>query len=235
MKGAMIKVKNEDFTGSRKTLKTVYKIASKVALVFLIFIALFLLYVGISNKIYKIKGEKRFEPLFSLYSIISPSMNPTIKVYDIIVDKRVNKPTDIKAGDIITFLSTSSYSEGLTITHRVIEVKKNENGQYEYKTKGDNNLSPDTAYAPYENVLGKVVFRVPQFGRIQDFLANKGGWILVIIIPTLTIIIRDILKLVKLAGLENKASNINEENNNMKRTSDLEQSRQNSIWRKLDE
>ena len=226
---------NENFTGARKTFKKVCKIASKIAFAFLIFVALFLLYVGISTKIYKVKGEKKYEPAFSLYSIISPSMHPTIKVYDIIIDKRVTKPTDIKVGDIITFLSTSSYSEGLTVTHRVTAIRKNEEGKYEYQTQGDNNMSPDAAYAPYDRVLGKVIFKVPQFGRVQSFLSNKGGWILLIIIPILVIIIKDILKIAKLAKLEDKMSNVEVDNSRTKQVVNLEQSRQESLRRKLDE
>ncbi len=226
---------NENFTGARKIFKKVCKIASKIAFAFLIFVALFLLYVGISTKIYKVKGEKKYEPAFSLYSIISPSMHPTIKVYDIIIDKRVNKPTDIEVGDIITFLSTSSYSEGLTVTHRVTAIRKNEEGKYEYQTQGDNNMSPDAAYAPYDRVLGKVIFKVPQFGRVQSFLSNKGGWILLIIIPILVIIIKDILKIAKLAKLEDKMSNVEVDNSRTKQVVNLEQSRQESLRRKLDE
>ncbi len=226
---------SENYTGARKTFKIIYKVVSKICLGFLILVALFLLYVGIANKIYKAKGDKKYEPYFSLYSIISPSMHPTIKVYDIIIDKKVSSPTDIKEGDIITFLSTSSYSQGLTVTHRVIDIRQTEDGSYEYLTKGDNNMSPDAAYAPYQNVLGKVIFRVPQFGRVQDFLANKHGWILVIIIPTLIIIIKDIIKLSKLSKLENKVANTPSEPNEYKTSSDLEQQRQDSIKRKLDE
>ena len=227
--------KSEDFTSTRKTLKTIYKVGSKVGIAILVLIALFLLYVGVAHKIYQIKGDKKYEPVFSLYSIISPSMHPTIKVYDIIIDKRVTSPTDIKKGDIITFLSTSSYSQGLTVTHRVIDIRKDENGKYEYQTQGDNNMSPDAAYAPYDNVLGKVVLRIPQFGRVQNFLANEHGWILVVIIPTLIIIIKDIIKLAKLAKMEEKASNPVKPDEVKDKPQDLEQTRQESIKRKLDE
>ena len=225
----------EDFTGVKKTLKTIYKVGSKVVLAFLIFVALFLLYVGVSTKLYKIKGDK-FKPKFTLYSIISPSMHPYIKVYDIIVDVRVDKPTDIKKNDVITFLSTSSYSKGLTVTHRVTDVIVDENGKYQYQTKGDNNMSPDAAYAPYENVLGKYVFKIPKFGYVQSFLTNGKGWILVIIIPTLIIIIKDILKLVKLAKVQEKASNIQPETYERKLTTQItEETRQESIQKRLDE
>lgn len=225
--------KSENYTGLRKTFKTIYKVVSKIALYFLIFVALFLLYVGVSTKLYKEKGDK-FKPMFSLYSIISPSMHPTIKVYDIIIDKKIDSPTEIKKGDIITFLSTSSYSQGLTVTHRVTDVIVDENGKYQYQTKGDNNMSPDAAYAPYENVLGKVVFKVPQFGRVQDFLANRHGWILAVIIPALIIIIKDIIKLSKLAQVQSKASSTNL-TSNKRNTKNKERQRQDSIRRKLDE
>ena len=227
---------NEDFTGVKKTLKQIYKVGSKIVFGILIVVALFLLYVGISTKLYQSKGDK-FKPKFTLYSIVSPSMHPTIKVYDIIIDVRVDKPTDIKKNDIITFLSTSSYSQGLTVTHRVTDVIIDENGKYQYQTQGDNNMSPDAAYAPYENVLGKVVFKVPKFGLVQDFLTNKHGWILVVIIPTLIIIIKDILKLVKLAKVQDKISTMDTGNNprKIKIFDDSEEKRQESIQRRLDE
>ena len=224
--------KVESYTGTKKVFKTIYKVVSKIILYILILIALFLLYVGVSTKLYKVKGDK-FKPVFSLYSIISPSMYPTIKVYDIIIDKKVDSPTEIKEGDIITFLSTSSYSQGLTVTHRVTEVRQKEDGNYEYQTKGDNNLSPDAAYAPYENVLGKVVFRVPQFGRVQDFLANRHGWILVVIIPALIIIIKDILKLSKLAKVESKVSTMSG-SGGKKTYRNSSSNRKKSIARRLD-
>ena len=229
---------SEDYTGVKKALRTIYKVGSKIALVLLIMIALFLLYIGISTKLYKMKGDK-FKPKFTLYSIISPSMHPTIKVYDIIIDVRVDKPTDIKKNDIITFLSTSSYSQGLTVTHRVTDVIIDENGKYQYQTQGDNNMSPDAAYAPYENVLGKVVLKVPKFGLVQDFLTNGHGWILVVVIPTLIIIIKDILKLVKLSKVQEKANSI-DSGNNIRKISifdaeDEEKKRQESIKKRLDE
>ena len=230
----MSNIESENYTGAKKTLKTIYKIGSKVVFGFLILVALFLLYVGLSTKLYKTKGDK-FKPKFTLYSIVSPSMHPTIKVYDIIIDVRVDKPTDIKKDDIITFLSTSSYSQGLTVTHRVTDIIVDENGNYQYQTKGDNNMSPDSAYAPYENVLGKVVFKVPQFGRVQYFLANRHGWILVIVIPTLIIIAKDILKLVKLSQLQEKASNVSTGNYSRKTSSKEEERRKGSIKKRLDE
>lgn len=202
-----MKVKR-NYSGVKGILRFFSLIISWTALVILILIASFLAYYTIGSNLEKRNGEK-FEPFVSLYTIISPSMTPNINVWDVVVAKKINSPEEIKVGDVITFISTSSISRGMTITHRVVDVSKDETGVI-YKTQGDNNLSPDSAPAQYGNVIGKVILRIPQLGRIQDFLAKKGGWLVAIVIPALFIIISDILKIFKLVGVKNKIEKINE-------------------------
>ncbi|MBQ4583301.1 MAG: signal peptidase I [Bacilli bacterium] len=197
-------MKRETYTGPRQTLKLISKIFSTTILVLLIGVAAFLLYIGVATRLYATKGEK-FEPKFSLYTIISPSMKPNLNVYDLIVDVRVDDPKTIKKGDVITFVSTSTVSQGMTITHRVIDIIPAEDGTLQYKTKGDNNMTADGAYVTFENILGKVVFRIPQFGRVQYFLAQKSGWLLVVVVPALFIIIKNIVKLINLVNVKDKA------------------------------
>lgn len=197
-------MKRETYTGPRQTLKVISKILSTTILVLLLGIAAFLLYVGVATRLYATKGEK-FEPKFSLYTIISPSMRPNLNVYDLIVDVRVDDVKDIKVNDVITFISTSNISQGMTITHRVIDIIEAEDGTLQFQTKGDNNMNPDGAYVTKDNILGKVVLRIPQFGRIQYFLAQKGGWLLVIVVPALFFLIKDVVKLIKLVSVKDKA------------------------------
>lgn len=204
----------ENYSGFKGILKFITSVVSWTALVILILLALFLAYYTISTKIYSNKGEK-YEPFISLYTIVSGSMEPNINVYDVVVSKKVSSPSDIKVNDVITFISTSSISKGMTITHRVIEIVETENG-VAYRTKGDNNLSPDTAPAEYNNVIGKVVLRIPQLGRVQSFLGTQSGWLIVIVIPALIIIISDILKIFKLTGVKNKIEKIEENNKRIK-------------------
>lgn len=200
-------MKRENYSSSKAVFKLIANILSWTAFALLIVIAVFLLYLTISSKIYASKGMA-YEPKFSLYTIISPSMEPNLRVYDIIIDQRIDSPNDIKIGDVITFVSTSSISSNKTVTHRVIDIVIDETGNYQYKTKGDNNLSPDSAYAEYRNVIGKVLFKIPQLGRIQFFLANQAGWLIVVVIPALFIIIKDILKIVKLTKVNKKADEL---------------------------
>ena len=125
-------------------------------------------------------------------------MEPNIKVDDVIVNIRVKSPESIKVGDVITFNSTSSISKGLTVTHRVINIIKNDDGTYEYVTKGDFNPSADSATAKYDDIIGKVAIKLPGVGKIQGFIATKMGWFIVVLLPALGVIIYDVMKIIKL-------------------------------------
>lgn len=217
------------------TLKNMMQILSKIiswtVFVLLALIVCFLVYYFISLQVYTKKGEK-FEPILSLYTIVSPSMVPTINVYDVIVNKKVTHPEDIKEGDIITFISTSNISKGMTITHRVVKIEEN-NGVYEFTTRGDNNPVTDSGKVKIENVLGKVILKIPQLGRVQYFLATKGGWLIAVILPAALIIINDIKKILKLSKAKNKVEKVTEVKEDPKKK-EKELERKENLKRKLE-
>ena len=203
-----MKKKNQKVGSFSHAIKFIMGVLSWTIFVILVLIAIFLVYYFVSTKIYAEKGEE-FRPAIGLYTILTGSMEPNINSYDVIVDWTKFAPEDIKVGDVITFVSTSSLTKGMTITHRVIDIKQDASG-YSYQTKGDANLSPDTAYVPFANVEGKVLFRIPQLGRLQSFLATQGGWLVVVVIPALFIIISDIVKIFRLTTVKNKVEVIEE-------------------------
>jgi signal peptidase I len=197
-------VKNVKDFFNNPLFQMISKIISWTILSLLILIATFLIYYVISAKLYEAKGEK-FEPQFSLYTIISSSMEPNILVYDVVFDVKVNNPSDIKVGDVITFISTSSLTDGMTITHRVVGIVETADG-LKFKTKGDNNLVPDSALADASKVLGRVAFKLPQLGRVQFLLQSKGGLLFALLIPALGVVIYDVLKVVRLSVVKNKVN-----------------------------
>lgn len=199
------------FNKFKKIFKFIAMVISWTVFCILVIIIAFLVYYLVCTNLYATKGQK-YEPRFSLYTIISPSMEDTIKVYDVILDVRVDDPAEIKEGDVITFISTSNISNGMTVTHRVVGINQGENG-LEFKTQGDNNKSADTDTAKAENVLGRVVLKIPQLGRLQFFLSSNGGWLLVIIFPALFIIVNDIFKIIKLTNTKKMLDEITEEDN----------------------
>lgn len=184
-------------------LNKIAKLISYAVIVVLIFLGVFFAYYFVSLKAYE-KNPTVNIPRFGLYTIISPSMEPAVKVYDVVVDLNVFNQDSIKEGDIITFISNSNISKGLTVTHRVIDVITNSDGTKSYITKGDNNLKADQATVNYNDVLGKVLFKIPQLGRVQFLIADKFGWILVILLPALGVIIYDFIKLFRLLSFNSK-------------------------------
>lgn len=179
------------------------KLLSYAIILVLVFLGCFFAYYFISLKAYQMNPTVNI-PRFGLYTIISPSMEPAIKVYDVVVDLNLFKDNDIEKGDVITFISNSNVSKGLTVTHRVVEIINNHDGSKSYITKGDNNLKADQAPVNHNDVLGKVLFKIPQLGRVQFLIANKFGWILAILLPALGVIIYDFIKLFRLLAFNSK-------------------------------
>ena len=85
----------ENYTGFKGIVKFITNVVSWTALVILILLAIFLAYYTINTKLYEKKGEK-FEPFISLYTIVSGSMEPNIKIGDVVVSKKVKSPTKKK-------------------------------------------------------------------------------------------------------------------------------------------
>ena len=191
---------------AKRVFKYITDVISWTCLCILILIGALLVWYFISAKIYASKGEK-YTPYFSLYTIISPSMEPNIKVYDVILDTRVDDVNTIKEGDIITFISSGNLSSGMTITHRVVEVLHTDEG-LRFRTKGDNNQTADGALVIPENVLGKTLLRIPMLGRIQFLLASKGGLLIFILIPAVGIIVYDIIKLFRVKDVSDKVEEV---------------------------
>jgi len=113
-------------------------------------------------------------------------------------------PEKLEVGDVISFISSSSISRGLLVTHRIINIVNASNGELAFQTKGDNNLTADSSVAMASSIIGKVVFKIPQLGRIQFFIAQKSGWLIVVVLPALGVIIYDFIKLFKLLGVNEK-------------------------------
>lgn len=161
-----------------------------------------LLYIA-DIKIRAMKGDYS-APVFNAYVVLSGSMLPSIQIKDIVVTKKVAEE-ELEIGDIITFISPDPRFGGISVTHRIVDKYYDESsGSYSYRTRGDNNNVADSALVPNNNILGKVILKIPKLGYLQDILSSKGGLIIVVLIPCLVILSYDIMKLLKKAGQKTK-------------------------------
>ena len=179
-----------------KEIKWLYSYMSSIVMYSIIVI---LILIGIALAAYYVDyrmAKGRLEaPLYGAYVIVSGSMEPIIKVRDAVVTRRVDS-NEIKVGDVVTYQSRDEAFYGILITHRVVNIKE-ENGKKVFITKGDHNQTVDRLEVYGDQIYGKVIMRIPKIGYIKYFLVTSYGWIIAIVIPSLGIIIYDIMKIFK--------------------------------------
>ena len=90
--------------------------------------------------------------------IVSESMEPRIKIGDIVVIDKLEDISNLKEGDIIAF-----NSEGKIIVHRIVKIYSYNEKIY-IKTKGDNNNSEDPTAIQKKDVIGIAKVIIPKIG-----------------------------------------------------------------------
>ena len=93
-------------------------------------------------------------------TIGSGSMTPKINKGDVVIVKKLKESEiyDIKKGDILVY-----NHDDKIIVHRVNKIIKN-NGQINFKTKGDNNNASDSWQVKQDEVIGVVKFKIRYIG-----------------------------------------------------------------------
>ena len=140
------------------TLNKMLKIISTILVILMIVVAV--LMVGVR--------------LFGLqvYTVLSGSMEPELPVGAIVYVREVD-PGTLELRDVITF----RLSEETTVTHRIIDIIHDENNpqHVRYRTKGDSNDVEDGTLLEPEDIIGKVIFKIPYMGYLAMFLGTKQG------------------------------------------------------------
>lgn len=118
-------------------------------------------------------------------AIVTNSMSPAIAPGSLVLTQKTNS---YQKGDIITFKEvspTTGEETGRTLTHRI--VYENDSGG-RYITKGDSNIHPDPTPVTKEKILGKVSHVIGYFGYFDLAIRTFTGFIILILVPTLTLI-----------------------------------------------
>ncbi len=124
---------------------------------------------------------------YSLMMVTSGSMSPTIKIGDLIA---IKPQSFYKIGDIITFKVGPSPKD--IVTHRIV-ARKEDN----LVTKGDANDVIDEGAIKKQNILGKVILRVPKAGYIANILKSKIAILTLVLLPAILIIIDESKKIIR--------------------------------------
>lgn len=110
---------------------------------------------------------------YRVFSVLTDSMTPNCQTRsggfskgDLIVVEAV-APSEIEVGDIVTYMpgrDSTSY-----LTHRVVDIRENINGQITFVTRGDSNHTDDSPFQS-EKLIGKKVLSIPRIGGFLRLL-----------------------------------------------------------------
>lgn len=124
---------------------------------------------------------------YSLFRVVTGSMEPTIPVGSLLVCKHVGMEA-VQLEDIICFRAQESAIFGQMMTHRVTGIFPMADGSLLFETRGDANLTADGFLVSQTNFVGKVIWHTGAssvLSSILSFCSNKIGFLACIVIPIL--------------------------------------------------
>ena len=122
-------------------------------------------------------------------AVYSGSMEPEFMAGDVVITQPV-QTTKIEEGDVITYRSPRNNE---MTSHRVTAI---DNGPVPgFHTKGDANEDTDPYLVPAANIVGRVCFSIPFFGRVTGFIKTPKGLILTLCLPGSIIVAMELVNI----------------------------------------
>jgi signal peptidase len=222
----MLKMKNK--------LKKILEVVTDILLVFILIIAIVITVMTFTSKNSDVGVGNVFG--YTPFTIQSDSMKPAFATGDMIIAKEVKNVNELKIGDVITYTTVLTDSEGRSVrgnnTHRIIDIEYNSDGTINnFITKGDAISMEDTVPVTPDSILGKQVnsgydeeagldangdpvikegLKISSLGSALNFLQSRTGFMICVIIPLALFFIWQIYKLIMMF-VEAKTEDIDED------------------------
>lgn len=103
-------------------------------------------------------------------AVMSYSMVPTFSRGAVVISVKMNQKdlNKLQVGDILHYRT-----ENGEVIHRIIDIKKDDEGKLLFQTQGDNNNTPDKKEVEEEQVIGCVKFYIPYIGYPSVWFSEK--------------------------------------------------------------
>ncbi len=142
---------------------------------------------------------------YSVYRISSGSMEPTLKVGEVILSKSCD-PESIAVGDIVTYEGQRGEFKDKIVTHRVERGPYSQSGERYIVTKGDNNPASDSP-VNVNDILGKMECKLGAVSALYDFFVTPWGLISIILLIVLAFFNEIIIFVKSLLGFKEDDEN----------------------------
>lgn len=127
---------------------------------------------------------------YRVFTIATGSMEPVYNINDVILVKDTD-PSTLKKGDDIAYLGNRDAVKGLIVTHRIIRMETFSDGKVHYTLKGVNNKYEDPSITE-DQILGKVVGKLPVVNFINHVVKNIYGFFFLVFCPLVLVIFLEI-------------------------------------------
>jgi signal peptidase I len=119
---------------------------------------------------------------YQRYVLVGHSMEPTIHKGSLVFDEIV--PVEaLRKGDVITYIPPITKEP---VSHRILSIERGPKGERVFRTKGDNNPSPDMRrFTLREPTQARVKFAIPYLGWLFVLLAMQEARIFLLALPAL--------------------------------------------------
>lgn len=177
-----------------KKKSNIRNVVTIISDVFFIFVLLLLIELCMTVSRGEVPGAFGYKAL----RVVSSSMEPLLCNGDCILVKEI-EPCEVKEGDVISFFSSDPILNKYINTHRVVGVELDDNGNYLFITKGDNNKYEDYYLATGENLLGIYFMHLPFENAINllfKLLSNRVNFFIFMILPILFCLIESVVSII---------------------------------------
>jgi len=136
---------------------------------------------------------------YRAYVITGDSMDGTISRGSLIYTQPVSVES-LVVGDVVTFVPPGMEAP---VTHRLVRVSRNDSGELEMRTRGDNvGMRDPWTFVPRTPMLPRFVLAIPYVGYVIAVLSLPLVRILVFVLPAVVIALLVLARLWRRAGAE---------------------------------
>lgn len=169
---------------NKNIIKIILGIIKSIATFFIVCVFSIIFLQRVSNNSINLAG-------FSIYTVVTESMYPKYKVYDMILVKSVDTKS-IKVHDDVVYKGEKSDFQGKIVTHKVEDITE-DNGVLTFTTKGINNDIEDPLVNENQ-IMGKVVHKLLLLSLISKVINNTYGFYFLIFVPLVVVIFLEVME-----------------------------------------
>lgn len=187
-----------------KVLNLIVNILHTIIFIVVVLMLLVVILQRVSNNTITIGG-------FRMFTVATGSMIPVYDVGDILISKEI-EPDKIEVGDDLVYLGKEGSFDNKVVTHRVISIEKEEDGNFKIVTQGVANNASDPEI-DQNQVYGKIIYKIKTLSFLQKIMKNIYVFYFLVFIPVGILVYKNVKNIININEDEDSNDEDEEEKN----------------------